>query len=165
MKVYIPTLCTVFVSLMLTGSLQAQDTSMKKLPDVTVTSTTNVSKKVADIFKATFPDAENAIWSKLNKDYLVDFITRDLKNRVLFQRNGSIVYHIKYGHEKNLPEEVRKLIKSTYSYVDLNITNAINVQEDKRNIWVVNLEDNKKIVVVRVEEGEMEEVSSFNKTT
>jgi hypothetical protein len=138
---------------------------MKKLPDVTVTSTTNVSKKVADIFKATFPDAENATWSKLNKDFLVDFITKDLKNRVLFQRNGSIVYHIKYGHEKNLPEEVRKLIKSTYSYVDLNITNAINVQEDRRNIWVVNLEDNKKLVVVRVEEGELEEVSSLNKST
>src|SRR4051812_15627067 len=150
------------VALFILNFLEAQEEGMKKLPDVTVTSTTNVSKKVSDIFKTTFPDAVNPQWSRLNKDYLVEFITADLNNRVLFHKNGSIVYHIKYGGEKNLPKEVRRLVKS--NYVDYNIIKAINVQEDQRDIWVVNIEDNQKFVIVRVEGGELEEVSNLNKS-
>src|SRR4051794_8328335 len=136
------------VALFIFNLLLGQENGMKKLPDVTVTSTTNVSKKVSDIFKASFPDAVNPQWSKLNKDYLVEFITADLNNRVLFHKNGAIVYHIKYGGEKNLPTEIRRLVKS--NYVDYNIVKAINVQEDQRNIWVVNIEDDQKFVIVRV---------------
>jgi len=150
------------LTLFIVNVVPAQETGMKKLPDVTVTSTTNVSKKVSDIFKATFPDAQNAKWSKLNKDFLVEFITADLNNRVLFHKNGAIVYHIRYGGEKNLPTEVRKLVKS--NYFDYNIIKAINVQEDNRDIWIVNLEDNKKLLIVRVEGGELEEVSNLNKS-
>lgn len=150
-----------FLLLFIVNILQAQEQGMKRLPDVTITSTTNVSKKVSDIFKATFPDAQDARWSKLDKDFLVDFITADLNNRVLFHKNGAIVYHIKYGGEQNLPKEIRRLVKS--NYVDFTISKAINVLEDKRNIWVVNLEDDKKILVVRVEGGELEEVSNLKK--
>lgn len=150
------------LTILIVSSLQAQEGGMKKLADVTVTTTTNVSKKVSEIFKKSFPDAENAKWSRLNKDFLVEFITADLNNRVLFHKNGAIVYHIKYGGEKNLPSEVRKLVKS--NYYDYNIVKAINVLEDRRDIWIVNMEDNKKFVIARVEEGELEEVSSLNKT-
>ncbi len=151
---FISALSGFMLALFSVNSIQAQEGGMKKLPDVTVTTTTNVSKKVNDIFKATFPDATNEKWSKLNKDYLVEFITADLNNRVLFHKKGSIIYHIKYGTEKHLPSQVRKLVKSNYDYVDYHITKAINVQEDRRDIWVVNLEDDKKFVIVRVEEGE-----------
>ncbi len=142
----------------------AQKKGMTTLPDVTVTSTSNVSEKVAKVFNAMFKDAQNVQWTKLNKNFLAQFITADLKNRVLFHKNGEIVYHIKYGHENNLPQEIRRIVKSQYSYVDFNITSAINVLQDRRNIWVVNLEDNKKYVIVRFEDGELEEVSNLNKS-
>ncbi len=79
----------------------------------------------------------------------------------MFRRNGIIVYHIKYGSEKNLPKEVRRLVKS--NYVDFNITKAINVEEDSRNIWVVNMEDDKNYITVRVENGQLEQVSYIKK--
>jgi len=96
------------IAVLLTGlfasnSIYAQQDSMKKLPDVTVTANTNVSKKVQDYFNAHFKDAENPKWFKLNQNYLVEFITADLNNHVLFHKNGSIIYHIKYGAEQNLP--------------------------------------------------------------
>lgn len=150
------------LTLCIVNTIQAQENGMKKLPDITVTTTTNVSKKVSDIFKATFKDAENPVWTRVNRDYLVEFITRDINNRVLFHRNGTIIYHIKYGSEKNLPREVRRLVKS--NYVDENITRAMNVQEGGRDIWVVNMEDNKKYIIVRVEGGELEEVSNVNRS-
>ena len=160
----IATLGGCLFTLFTVNSSVAQKTGMTTLPDVTVTASANVSKKVAEVFNATFKDAQNVQWTKLNKDFLAQFITADLKNRVLFHKNGEIVYHLKYGHENNLPQEVRKLVKSQYDYVDFNIINAINVLQDRRNIWVVNLEDNKKLIIVRVEDGEIEEVSNMNKS-
>jgi hypothetical protein len=43
------------------------------------------------------------------------------------------------------------MIKS--NYVDYKIVMAISVNQDKRNIWVVNLEVSKDYIIVREEEG------------
>ena len=68
--------------------------------------------------------------------------------------------HIKYGTEANLPDDVRKLAKP--NLVECNITNAINMEQDQRNIWVINMEDRKN-VIVRVENGEVAEVGNYDK--
>lgn len=132
------------------------------LPPVTVTTTTNVTKAVTKSFEESFKDATNTQWYKLNKKYMADFMTKDQQNRALFEKNGAIVYHLTYGFEKDLPDDVRKLVKS--NYVDYNITRAINVQQENRNIWVINIEDSKKIILVRVEEGGLEEVGNYDKS-
>lgn len=154
--------CGGLLLLLLTSNLKAQQNGITTLPTVTVSSTANVNKKVSDAFQSSFKNAVNATWYKLNKDYLVEFITGDMKNKALYKRNGTIIYQISYGHENNLPKEVRRLVKS--NYIDFNIVQAINVQEDNRNIWVVNLEDDKKLIIARVEDGGLEEVQNLNKS-
>ena len=143
-------------------SVQAQQNGIKTLPNVTVTSTASVNQKVSNAFQASFQDAVSPTWYRLNKDYLVEFITGDMNNRVLFKKNGALIYQISYGHENNLPKEIRKLVKS--NYVDYNIMQAINVKEDNRDIWVVNLEDDKKLIIARVEDDGLEEVGNYNKS-
>jgi len=154
-------LCGGLFLLLITGSLQAQDNSIKSLPTVTVTSTASVNKKVFDAFNDSFKDAVSPTWYRLDKDYLVKFITGDMNNTALYKKNGTMVYEISYGHESNLPKDVRRLVKS--NYVDFNIVQAIQVKEYNRNIWVVNLEDDKKLIIARVEEGGLEEVSNLDK--
>ena len=160
-NLFVVRLCGGLFILLLAGSLQAQETGVKTLPAVTVTSTANVNQKVSQAFHSNFKDAVNATWYRLDKDYLVEFITGDMNHRALYQRNGAIIYHISYGHENDLPKEVRRLVKS--NYVDFNIVQAINVQEDNRDIWVVSLEDDKKLIMARVEDGALEEVSNMDK--
>jgi hypothetical protein len=113
-------------------------------------------------FQQTFPDAENTQWYKVSRNYLAEFITKDQKNNALFKKSGTLIYHIAYGHENDLPEDVRTTVKS--KYFDYNITSAINVHQDERNIWVINVESDKKFIQVRVEEGEMEEVGNYTKS-
>lgn len=134
----------------------------KQLPPVTVTATSNVSRAVTKSFDKSFPDAQNTQWFKVNRRYLVDFISKDLKNRALYQKNGAMIYHLAYGTEQNLPDDVRKVVKS--NYVDYNITHAIKVEQDNRNIWVVNLEDKNKLILVRIEDGALEEVGNYDKS-
>src|SRR3954462_3679790 len=155
-------LCGGLFLLLIAGSVQAQQNGIKTLPNVTVTSTATVNQKVSDAFNASFKDAVSPTWYRLNKDYLVEFITGDMNNRALFKKNGSLVYQISYGHENNLPKDIRRLIKS--NYVDYNIKQAINVKEDNRDIWVVNLEDDKKLIIARVEDDALEEVGNYNKS-
>ncbi len=147
----------------LTNELSAQQKdSVVVLPTVTVTSTSIVTKEVDKSFKKSFPNAENLKWYKLNKNYLAKFIQNDMKHNTLIAENGNIKYDISYGTESNLPEDLLVRIKGGYS--EYNITRVANIKESNRNIWVINLESLKHIVLVRIEEDEMEEVERLNKS-
>ncbi len=146
-------------------SSSAQDTtSIKSLPLVTVTSSTKkIPNRIWKSFSTYFSNAENPRWFTLNKDYLVKYMIYDEQNRALFTKKGTLIYHITYGYEKSLPEDLRKQIKDSYS--DYDITRAIKVKEAGREIWVVNLEDSKNLIMVRLEDGEMEEVQRLEKSS
>jgi len=134
----------------------------QNLPPVTVTAATNVEKAVTSSFDRNFPDALDAEWYRMSKKYLVRFMMTDQQNSALIKKNGQIVYHIGYGYEKDLPSDVRMIVRTHYP--DFSITTAITVQEQDRKIWVVNLQDKKKLILVRIEGGELEEVGNYNKT-
>jgi hypothetical protein len=136
--------------------------SQQNLPPVTVTAATNVESAVTSSFERTFPDALDAQWFRMSKKYLVRFMMTDQQNSTLIKKNGQIVYHIAYGYEKDLPTDVRMIVRTHYP--DFSITTAISIEEQGRKIWVVNLQDKKKLILVRIEEGELEEVSNYNKT-
>ncbi|MBS1934969.1 MAG: hypothetical protein JST96_13285 [Bacteroidetes bacterium] len=149
------------IAIFVANNAQAQDTLFKKLPTITVFSGTKVTNEVSKAFHSTFPDAENAIWYKADKNYLVRFISKDQTNRALFEKSGMLIYHIQYGNEANLPDDIHKLVKSKYSAYD--ITMVIYVNQEDRKIWVINVEDSKKLIVLRSEEGELEKMDTYNK--
>ena len=146
-----------------TQFIHAQTQNFKELPAITVTAgTTNVSARVSKAFSQLFPDASNMRWYQLDQKFLVKFIENDQENKALFGKGGSLIYHIKYGEEKHLPTDVRRIIKSTY--FDQSITRVLKVNQDQRNIWVVSMEDPKDYIWVRVEDNEMEETQRLHKT-
>ena len=143
----------------------SQDDASKLLPEVTISTTaTNVNAKVSEAFAKLFKDAENMKWYNMGKNYLVTFIMKDQKNNALFKQNGHIIYHISYGFENNLPEDLKKSIKTNTSYYNYKISRAINVKQDNRDIWVIYLEDNDHLILVRSENNELEEVKNLKKS-
>lgn len=149
-------------SLLFAGTAQAQE--IKSLPNVTVTSPATpitVSHKLTKIFNDDFKDAVSPAWYKLNKNYLVYFIADDMNNRALYRKNGHMVYNFRYGFEKHLPADVKEAVKAAFNNYD--ITSAINVQQDNRNIWLVNLQDWDKLIIARVEKGKMDDVAEYFK--
>lgn len=145
---------------LLTTCAMAQE--VKPLPAVVVTSGSNVNEKIIHSFKGSFKDAIDPIWYRLDKNYLVKFIMNEQRNTALLSKNGRLIYNISYGFEKDLPIEISDLING--SYEDYKIQLAIHVNENNRSIWVVNLEGFKKLIVVRVENGELEEVGNYLKS-
>jgi len=145
--------------------LMAQDTvPIKTLPPITVTATTKkLPENVWKNFRNYFENASNPRFYELNKNYLAEFMMDNKDNHALFTKKGRLIYHISYGYENSLPEDLKSQIK--YAYNDYTITRAIKVTEANRTIWVVNLEDAKNLIMVRLENGEMEEVKKYEKSS
>ncbi|MES1219655.1 MAG: hypothetical protein ABUT20_29415 [Bacteroidota bacterium] len=159
---YVLTLLTCILEATTTG---AQDTSKIKslAPVVVKASTKKIPNRIWKGFSTYFNNAENPRWYTLNKNYLAKFMIYDEENRALFTKRGNLIYHISYGYEKSLPEHLRNQVKSSYS--EYEITRAVKVEEAGREIWVVNLEDTKKYILIRLEDGELEEIETLNKSS
>lgn len=125
------------------------------LPEVTITSPGSIPTKVDKAFKSTFDKAQDPVWYQANKNYLVKFLDNDMKNNALFHKNGQLVYQISYGFEKDMPQDVADMVKERYK--GYNVIVAFNVKQDQRNVWIVNLENEKNLVTARVEDGELNE--------
>lgn len=154
------------VTLSLVGigiQVNAQEDTMKTLPPVVISTSSNINKTVEKAFNENFKDAMDPKWLKMNENYFVTFISGDVKNNVLFRKNGRIIYHMQFGTEKNLPDDVRQQIQAVYA--DYEITRAVLVKVEDRSIWVVNLEGLKKLVIVSVENGELSEAKSYTKSS
>ncbi|MGE5521555.1 MAG: hypothetical protein ACM3VS_16640 [Candidatus Dadabacteria bacterium] len=141
----------------------AQEDTMKSLPAVVIHSRSNVEKAVTSAFDKRFRDAMDAQWYKMNKNYLVTFIATDMKNSALFKQNGRLIYHVSYGTEQHLPVSVKKQVQD--SYRDYNVTRAVNVKMNDRDVWMVNLEGTKRYLIVAVEDGELIEMETVKKAS
>jgi hypothetical protein len=165
MKKLIFCICGGLASILSVSNSFAQGETFRELPPITISATASnvsVSAKINKAFEQFFTNATNLRWYEINKKFLVKFIQNDQENTALFTKNGLLVYHISYGEEKHLPSEVRGLVKR--NYYDQNITRVLKVNQDKRNIWVISLEDAKDLIMVRVEDMELEETQRLHKS-
>lgn len=158
------TVCMGCVLMLAATNLIAQESNpVKSLPTVTITAThTKVPEKVWQSFQKYFTNAENPAWYELNKRFLVKYMTEDKSNQAVFTKRGRLVYNISYGYEGSLPDDIKKLLRS--KYYDYNIARAVKVSQDNRTIWMINVEDTRNMILVRLEDDEMEEVDRFIKS-
>ena len=120
-----------------------------------------INNKVQKSFAHYFAGATRQYWTKMGTDFLTSFYVNGVYNRALFDKRSHLIYAIRYCLEKDMPADVRKIIKS--EYYDYVITLATEVKQDERDIWVVNMKNDNTYLTVRVENGEMEQVQEFEK--
>lgn len=151
----------VFVSVF--GTANAQDQDTVTLPTVTITSSAMVNRELDKSFLKKFPDADEVVWSRLNKEYLAKFIQNDLKHQSLFKKNGFLQYDITYLSENHLPSAIRDQVKGAYDgYI---ISNAARVRAVNQEFWIINLQSLNNYVVVRAESGDLSEVKRYHKSS
>jgi hypothetical protein len=145
------------------GASFAQEVpSLKELPPVSITASTNVSAKVNKAFSQHFKGASHLRWYQLEQQFLVKFIQNDQENHALLTKRGQLIYHISFGEEQHLPAEVRSIIKSIY--YDHKITRVLKVNQNERSVWVISIEDDKEHIMARVENMELEETQRIQKS-
>ncbi|POY35303.1 hypothetical protein C3K47_16090 [Solitalea longa] len=136
-----------------------------QLPEITITESaksTITNQKVFTSFNTAFKGATSVRWFESNNRYLVNFMMDDIRNHILYTKKGQIIYHVLYGFEKNLPSDLLSQVKSKYKAYAVN--RAINIKQGGANVWMVNLENDKGYVVLRMADGDMNEVRTLRKT-
>jgi hypothetical protein len=117
------------------------------------------NRKIEKKFAGDFAGVTDQSWSMAGKNFHCSFHIHGNPSTALFTKNGSLVYFVMHGNEKDLPSDVRKIVKS--EYFDYAIIKAVEVKQNKEEIWIVNLKENLDHITVRVADGEMEVVERF----
>src|SRR6476661_2613073 len=126
------------------GSTTAYNADIKKN-----ISTADVNFRVLKDFQKRFVTA-NVTWDETDKAYIARFSANSIKTMVAYGKHGNWFYTIQRYDEKNLPADVRALVKSTYyDYTFLHI-DEVNIPEQENSIYILLLQDNKHFKTVRV---------------
>ena len=105
-------------------------------------------------FNKNYKTAANAQWRQISDGFIADFTLDGIKTRSAYSKKGNWVYTIKYYGEKDLPKDVRKLVKSTY--FDFSIIQVEEVQVTENLAYLVHIQDGKDWKIIRVVDGEMD---------
>jgi hypothetical protein len=103
-------------------------------------------------------EEKNEKWYKLPGGYLAEFNEGSIQNKVVFDKNGNWVYTMREYSEKELPKEVRKLVKSIY--YDFSIGWVKEVFQLQSQVYVVHIDSPSEWKDLLVRDGEIEEQRS-----
>jgi len=113
-----------------------------------------------DLWKRVGDQKEEA-WYKLPKGYLAVYTEGDAQNRYVYDKKGNWIYALLTYPESGLPEEVRRIVKSTY--YDYSIGWAKEVRQAELTVYVVHVESDKEWREIAVRDGEMQTLKSICK--
>ncbi|HVU55620.1 MAG TPA: hypothetical protein VHD83_11220 [Puia sp.] len=110
--------------------------------------------KAAREFWKKFGEGKNESWYKLAAGYLAEFSEDAIRTKAVFDGRGNWLYSIKEYGEKDLPKEIRGLVKS--AYYDYSIGWVKEVSQNQSVVYVVHIADGPQWKDLLVQDGEIE---------
>lgn len=104
------------------------------------------SESLLQLFAHTFPDAKYVRWAEQEGFYIVSFTRNETQCRIWYDKEGSLVYSLKYCQETELPMKVLLAVKKRYH--DKHIDGVTELTNKSGVIYELILSDDKKWYVV-----------------
>ncbi len=120
---------------------------------------TIVNTKIKKAFIKEFGETTTGAWSVAGNNFLNHFYIDGRRANALFSKNGRLIYTIIYGTETLLPADLKAFVQREYECH--NINSVFEIMQQGRHIWVVQLQNNDKIITARIENGELEQTQQF----
>jgi len=112
------------------------------------------SVKAAREFWKRHGEDKDEKWYKYPGGYLAEFMEGEIETKVVFDRKGNWTYTMRQYTEKELPREVRALVKSTY--YDFAIGWVKEVAQFQSLVYVVHVDNPQEWKDLIVRDGEIE---------
>lgn len=155
-------LLTLFSACILTSQSWGQKTDYVQLSPITVTSATaTMDVNVEAAFSKDFKNATNITWTKMEKNTMVKFLLNNILHRVLYNQKGGQIYHISYPEAKDLSTVMTSLL--TTSFKGYSILRGIHVIQDDLDVWIISMENDTKLIFVRIQDEETELAEIYDK--
>jgi hypothetical protein len=113
-------------------------------------------------FVGTFWNATDANWVTYSGGYVVFFTKNGISNRAYFTRSGELECTIRQYAEKDMPADIRHMVKSTY--YDYSIFLVHEIINRGKTSYVVKIEDKTSFKEIRIDEVGMEVTKEFIKS-
>lgn len=117
---------------------------------------TEVDIRVVRNFRKSFPAAADVRWKQAGNFYFAAFADGAIKHKVVYTNSGALDYSLKVYGEKQLPEEVRRSVRSVY--YDYAIVSAQELRLKNQTIYLVQLSAAGRWKTIRICEGNLEEI-------
>jgi hypothetical protein len=125
----------------------------------------NISPKAIREFTKTHVEVNNESWTQTKDGYAVRFNSNGVRNTILYDKKGNWAGSIKcYTEEKMLPQ-LRHTVKGVYyDYKIVYVQEIETVDSEGVPTYIVGLEDETNIKLVKIFAGEMNAWKDFTKT-
>ncbi|MDR3715561.1 MAG: hypothetical protein P4L51_22350 [Puia sp.] len=121
-----------------------------------------INEKLLQLFKTTFPDAQDVQWQELPERYTVKFKTAGLATTIDYDKDGKFISSVRYYSESNLPLNI--LCKVHSKYQDKKILSVIEKATETDAEYFIRMEDANNLVTVRSDnEGNLSVVEKSKK--
>ena len=123
-----------------------------------------INSRAVRYFNRSFKDIKDAEWSRIKEGgFLCKFMEKGILKRVYFDPTGNWQYTIAGYNEAKLPRDIRALVKGAYYDYAITYIQQINTVKDNKTAYLVQVQDETKLMVLRVVDGETEVIGSYNK--
>jgi hypothetical protein len=115
--------------------------------------TKSIDEKILQVFKSSFPAAEEVSWYESKETFIASFKENGVRTRVVYKRNGQITNLTRSYNENNLPYSVQFRMKQQYP--DKKIFGVIEMitSDEKSSVteYNIKLEDEKYWYTVQMD--------------
>jgi len=112
-------------------------------------------------FQKSFKDITNEQWSNLPDGFIASFTMDSMQTRVAYNRKGNWQYTMRYYNEKELPGEVRSMVKSVY--YDYTISRVAEIHIDDQPVYIVYIQDETHFKIIGVNNDEMQVIQEYTR--
>jgi hypothetical protein len=131
---------------------------------VNVVSNEYISSRAIRDFNKAYKENKDAQWSQLNGGgFLCRFVDKNILKRAYYDDRGNWQYTIAGYSEDKLPRAIRGLVKSIYYDYAITYAQEINMVKDEKTVYLIQIEDEHKLIILRLGDGEMEVIEEFSK--
>jgi hypothetical protein len=123
-----------------------------------------ISEKLLQTFKHTFPDAEQVKWLEQTDKYTVNFKDNGILTKVDYDKDGNFISSVRYYYERNLPVNI--ICKLQKKYADKKVFGVTEMTTESSVEYYIKLEDDTTWMTVKSNvDGNMEVVEKYKKAS
>ena len=112
-------------------------------------------------FEKKFPGATGISWTKAGNNFAVRFTQGGIQHIAFFTPKGACNAYIRIYYEKDLPADVRTLVKDTYPDCKISLVKEVN--HYGTTAYLVTIEGLTTWKTIRVVNGEMDVYEDYKK--
>ena len=113
-------------------------------------------------FVTNYWNASNPTWVTYPGGYVVYFSYEGIPHRVYYNKTGFADCIIRNYSEKDMPRDIRRLVKSYYYDYSIILVNEVTTMGKTR--YVIKIEDETTFKEIKIEDGDMEVTNEFIKS-